>query len=69
MTEIRRAMNDCNSVIELAKKVTIYNAIVNIKDGWNQFPATTIAKCFKSCGIFEGIFDTSADPSDDQIPI
>ena len=37
MTEIRSAMNECNSVLELAKKVTIYDAIVNVKDGWGNF--------------------------------
>ena len=32
MTEIRCAMSECNTVVELAKKVTIYNGIVNVKD-------------------------------------
>ena len=36
MTEIRCAMNECNTVVELAKKVTIYDSIVNVKDGWDQ---------------------------------
>ena len=61
MTEIRHAMDDCNSVIELAKKVTIYDAIVNIKNGWDQLLATTIKKCFKTCGIFDNIFDQPAN--------
>ena len=35
--------------------VTIYDAIVNMQDGW---------KCSKTCGIFDGMFD--AIPDEDQ---
>ena len=33
MTEIRRAMSESSTVVELAKKVIIYDAIVNVTDG------------------------------------
>ena len=59
ITEICRAISDCNTVVELAKKVTIYDAIVNVKDGWVQLPSATNEKCFKSSGIFDGIFDAT----------
>ena len=62
MTEIWHAMNECNMVVELAKKVKIYDAIVNVKDGWNQLPVATIMKCFKSCGICNGMFDATPFP-------
>ena len=66
MTEIHPAMDECKTVIELAKKVTIYDAIVNIKDGWDQLPASTIQKCFKTCGIFNGMFDATPIPNEHQ---
>ena len=50
MTEIHHAMSDCDTVVELAKRVTIYDAIFNVKDGWDQLPSATIEKCFKSSG-------------------
>ena len=68
MTEIRHAMDNCNNVKELAKKVTIYDAIVNVKDGWDQLPVMTIKKCFKTCGIFDDMFDIPANVSEDQTP-
>ena len=59
-------MDECNTVIELAKKVTIYDAIVNIKDGWDQLPASTIQKCYKTCGILDGLFDATPIPNENQ---
>ena len=64
ITEIWCAMNECNTVVELAKKVTIYDAIVNIKDGWDQLPASTIENCFKNC--FNGMFDATPISNEDQ---
>ena len=66
MTEIQHAMGECNTVVELAKKVTIHDAIVNVKDGWDQLPASTIMKCFKSCGIFDDMFDGIGNLNEDQ---
>ena len=54
------------TVVELAKKVTIYDAIVNVQDGWGQLPPSTISKCFKTCGIFEGMFDAIPITNEDQ---
>ena len=66
MMEICRAMSDCNTVVELAKKVTIYDAIVSVKDGWDQHTSSTITNCFKSCGIFDGMFDVTPIAYEDQ---
>ena len=37
-----------------------------MKDGWEQLPVTTIMKCFKTCGIFDGMFDAVPISNDDQ---
>ena len=37
-----------------------------MKDGWDQLPEATIMKCFKSCGIFNGMFDATPIPNEHQ---
>ena len=66
MTGIRNAMRDSENVVDLAKKVTIYSTTVNMKAGWRQLPVTTIMKCFKTCGIFDGMFDAVPISNNDQ---
>ena len=48
------------------RKIQFYNAIVNVKDGWDQLPASTITKCFKISGISDYMFDGIEILSEDQ---
>ena len=59
-------MSESSTVVELAKKVTIYDAIVNVTDGWGHLSLMTIIKCFKICCIFDGMFDATPISNEDQ---
>ena len=67
MTEIRHEMKENATIVDLVKKVTIYDAIVNVKDGWDQLEATAIIKCFCKCGIHVGMFQDEATTSDEDV--
>ena len=51
MREIRLAMEECDTVSDVAKKVTVLDAIVNLSIAWNKVPAESIKKCFHKCGF------------------
>ena len=57
-------MNECNTVVELARKVTIYNAIVNVKDGWDQLSKHTIES---ASSTFDGMFDATPITNEHQM--
>ena len=62
-------MGECDKVVELAKKITIYDAIMNIKDAWNQLPSSNITNCSKSCSIFNGMLDGEPMPNESESDI
>ena len=42
MVDIRHAMKDCEDIVQFAKKVTIFDGIINTKDAWEKLPTETI---------------------------
>ena len=53
MTELQRAMKDATDIVDVAKNVKIYPAIINTKEAWDKLLANTIVKCFMKCGIHD----------------
>lgn len=51
MTHIVEVMDQASDVTSLAKKITIWDAVVYLKSAWDQIQSETIAKCFRKCGI------------------
>ena len=51
MREIRLAMEECDTVTDIAKKVTVLDALVNLFVAWNRIPSESIKKCFYNCGF------------------
>ena len=48
-------MKEATEVSEFAKKINIYDAILNTKLAWDAVTSTTIISCFKKAGISPGI--------------
>ena len=69
MTEIWCKMKDCNNIVTLTKKVSIYNAVINTKDAWKQLPTDTVVKCFRKAGIHHNMFDGKNEGDDDNTPV
>ena len=44
-------MDECSTSSEIAKTVTILDAIIWIKTVWDTLQASTIQKCFGKCGF------------------
>lgn len=51
MREIRLAIEECDTVSDVAKKVTVLDAIINLSIAWNRVPAESIKRCFYKCGF------------------
>ena len=51
MREIQLAMEECDTVTDIAKKVTVLDAIVNLCLAWNRVQSDSIKKCFYNCGF------------------
>ncbi|XP_022778438.1 tigger transposable element-derived protein 6-like [Stylophora pistillata] len=49
--KIAFASDEVESASSLAKKVTIFDAIMWLRHAWSLLPETTIQKCFAHCGI------------------
>ena len=65
MVDMRHAMKDCEDIVQIANKVTIFDGIINTKDAWEKLPTETIVKCFPKAGIYEDMFD-DVDPIDND---
>ncbi|PFX24259.1 Tigger transposable element-derived protein 6 [Stylophora pistillata] len=51
LRKIAFAFDEVESASSLAKKVTIFDAIMWLRHAWSLLPETTIQKCFAHCGI------------------
>ena len=51
LRKIAFAFDKVESASSLAKKVTIFDAIMWLQHAWSLLPETTIQKCFAHCGI------------------
>ena len=51
MFDVNEAAKHANHVLEVCKKITIYNAIINMITALERVQPETIIKCFKRCGI------------------
>ena len=58
-------MEEANSASELAKKVTLLDAIMWMKSSWDEVDPITIQKCFSKCG-FGDVMETEED--DEIVP-
>ncbi|PSN30122.1 hypothetical protein C0J52_28422 [Blattella germanica] len=58
-------MDDAISVHELAKSVTVSDAVSWVKTAWNEVKLETIRKCFVRCGFQSSVVDESVNGSDD----
>ena len=52
-------MDDTSSASELSKKVTIFNAILWLKNEWDAVVAVTIERCFAKRGFVESLVGTA----------
>ena len=77
MSDINEAAKHANHVKEVCKKITIYNAILNVITAWGRVQPETIVKCFKQCGIpsnsaivdeFTELNDIQLDPEIGDMP-
>ena len=55
-------MNEASCASDLAKSVNVFDAIMWLKNAWDNVKRTTIQKCFAKCGFTKAVF---ADPEDD----
>ena len=55
-------MNEASGASDLAKRVNVLDAIMWLKNAWDNVKPTTIQKCFAKCGFTEAVF---TDPEDD----
>ena len=51
MSDVNEAAKHANHVLEVCKKITIYDAIINVITTWERVQLATIIKCFKKCGV------------------
>ena len=55
-------MNEASGASDLAKRVNVLDAIMWLKNAWDNVKPTTIQKCFAKCDFTNAVF---ADPEDD----
>ena len=53
--DARIAIKDVSDINDFAKKINIFDAILNTKLAWDAVSPDTIIKCFARCGITPGI--------------
>ena len=72
MLELVSSMSDADSMTELAKKVTIFDAILNTKLAWDGVSTEGIVKCWKKAGFKENTDETQRDltnqPTHEPLP-
>ncbi|XP_041377364.1 tigger transposable element-derived protein 6-like [Gigantopelta aegis] len=69
MRSLISRMEDCASVTELCKAITVLDAVNWINAAWKETQQTTIAKCFMMCGFPVTSEQESDDENDDNIPL
>ncbi|PFX11437.1 tigger transposable element-derived protein 6-like [Stylophora pistillata] len=66
LRKIAFAFDEVESASSLAKKVTIFDAIMWLRHAWSLLPETTIQKCFAHCGIKAASVDEVAESEGDS---
>lgn len=51
LTDLVEAMSEAADVTALAKAITIWDAIINVKLAWDCLPSDCIENCFRRCGV------------------
>ena len=66
MKEILLAMEECDTVTDIAKKVTVLDAIVNLYLTWYRVHSNSIKKCFYNCGFpnLDDVAEAETQPED-----
>ena len=64
--DINEAAKDASHMSEIAKKISIYDGIVNVISAWELVMLTAIVKCFKSCDIHDNT-DQEQDQEDQSV--
>ena len=65
MDEIDQLTDKSNDMVNVAKGIQIYSAVVNIITAWSYIQESTIVKCFRQCGIPHlSIRDLMTSPAD-----
>lgn len=59
-------MEECDTVTDIAKKVTVLDAIVNLCLAWNRVQSDSIKKCFYNCGFpnLDDVAEAETQPED-----
>ena len=66
MQSILMNMEDCKTATELAKKITVLDAILWLRYAWDMVSDTTIHKCFNKCGIDTPAVDEPGEKKQDN---
>ncbi|PFX20594.1 Tigger transposable element-derived protein 6 [Stylophora pistillata] len=66
LRKIAFAFEEVESASSLAKKVTIFDAIMRLQHAWSLLPETAIQKCFAHCGIKASSVDEVAESEGDS---
>ena len=75
LRRIAFAIEDIENATGLAKKVTLFDAIMWLKQAWDLLPESTIQKCFMHCGIGNAPAsdktsdDTCVEPTEEMLPL
>lgn len=59
-------MDGCESASELAKKISVSDAVEWIKTSWKRIDQNVIVKCFISCGISNSVFERQLNQLDES---
>ena len=66
MRSILMNMEDCKTATELAKKITVLDAILWLRYAWDMVSYTPIQKCFKKCSIDTSAVDEPGEKEQDN---
>lgn len=68
MGDILQVMKEASDVTALAKKVTIWDAVVHTQCAWDVMTTDTIVKCFTKCGIHKNLPQQPITPTPETGP-
>ena len=69
LTSLLQKLEDCETVTELVKKVTVLDAVNWVCKAWNDLPPTTIQKYFRRSGFELERSAEVEDDDDDNVPL
>ena len=58
-------MDECSCALELAKRINMLDAIMQLKNAWDGVTPTPIEKCFAKCGFLETFSDDVIEVNED----